>query len=142
MTTDNIVKNDIIDILLSDSRLSFRAIAKKLKISTTTVSKIVKELEDSGIILGYTTILDWEKLGYDSTLCLQISVNNNAEINKVGAALRNIPELKQVLYTTGDTTFSVYAVCKDTKMVTQLIEQLRSIPGIEKVVPHTVLKVF
>jgi DNA-binding Lrp family transcriptional regulator len=142
MTTDGKVKEEILSILLADSRKSFRAIANELEISTTTVSKIVKELEDSGIIIGYTTLLDWHKMGYDSTLCIQVSIRNDADIDKVGTALRNNPDLKQVFYTTGDTTFSAYAVCKNTKKATELIENLRAIPGIDRIVPNTVLKIF
>jgi DNA-binding Lrp family transcriptional regulator len=142
MTMDSSIKEEILTILISDSRKSYRTIAKELNISTTTVSKIIKELKDDGIILGYTTLIDWQKLGYDSTLCIQVSITNSADIDEVGNSLRKIPSLKQVFYTTGDTTFSAYAVCKDTKMATDLLEQLRSIQGIERIVPHTVLKIF
>jgi DNA-binding Lrp family transcriptional regulator len=69
-------------------------------------------------------------------------VKHDADIDKVGNALRKIESLKQVFYTTGDATFSAYAVCKDTKTATVLLEELRSIPGIEKIIPHTVLKIF
>lgn len=142
MTTEPEVKEKILGMLISDSRKSFRTIAKELKISTTTVSKIVKELEESGIILGYTTLIDWQKLGFDSTLCIQVSITKEADIDQVGTSLRKLPSLKQVFYTTGDTTFSAYAVCKNTQKATELLEKLRTINGIEKIVPHTVLKIF
>ena len=130
------------ELLLADSRKSFRAIASELNISTTTVSKIVKDLESDGIILGYTTLLNWQKLGFDSTLCLQLSVTKDADIDKVGTTLRELPEFKQIFYTTGDSTFSAYAVCKNTEMAAKLIENLRSIQGIDRIIPHTVLKMF
>jgi len=142
MATNQNIKEQILAILMEDSRKSFRTIANELKISTTTVSRIVKEFEDSGIILSYSTLIDWRKMGYDSTLCLQLIVANDADIDKVGTQLRKIPALKQVFYTTGDATFSAYAVCKDTEEATVLLEKVRSINGIEKIVPHTVLKIY
>lgn len=142
MATDKNIKEQILAILMEDSRKSFRTIANELKISTTTVSRIVKEFEDTGIILSYSTLIDWRKMGYDSTLCLQLIVANDADIDSVGAQLRKIPALKQVFYTTGDATFSAYAVCKDTEEATVLLEKVRSINGIEKIVPHTVLKIY
>ena len=142
MVTENSIKEKILAILMSDSRKSFRAIAKELNISTTTVSKIVKEFEDSGTIQGYTALIDWRKLGYDSTMCLQVGVTPEANIDKVGKALKALPALKQVFYTTGDANFSAYAVCKDTEEAAQLLVQLRNILGIERVVPHTVLKIY
>jgi DNA-binding Lrp family transcriptional regulator len=142
MTKDNKVKEKILQILLDDSRKSFRTLASELNISTTTVSKIIKELEDEKIITGYTTLIDWHKLGYDATLCLQVSVVPEADIDKVGKALCKIPAVKQVFYTTGDTNFSAFAVCRDTEEATSLLEKLRHVSGIQRVVPHTVLKTF
>ena len=142
MVTDAMVKEKILTILMEDSRRSFRAIAKELNISTTTVSRIVQEFEDAGIIIGYTTLIDWHKLNYDATLCLQISIVPGADVDQVGGSLRKIPAVKQVFYTTGDSTFSAYAVCKNTEEATTVLEELRNITGIERIVPHTVLKTF
>lgn len=142
MVTDNSIKVRILSLLMKDSRKSFRTIAKELNISTTTVSRIVKEFEDNNIILGYTTLIDWQKLNYDSTLCLQIFVTPGADIDQVGNSLRSMAAVKQVFYTTGDATFSAYAVCKDTTEAADLLGQLRIIGGIERVVPHTVLKIY
>ena len=136
------VKEQIAELLMSDSRRSFRAIAKELNISTTTVSRVVKELEDAGVILGYNTIIDWHKLGYDSTLCLQINVTSDGNVDTIGTQLRDIPAIKQVFYTTGDATFSAYAVCKNTEEAAALLEKMRKLSGIERIVPHTVLKTF
>jgi len=142
MTTDVKVKEQILSLLINDSRLSFRTIAKKLSISTTTVSRIIKLLEDGGVIQGYTTLIDWSKFGYDAALCLQISVTPEADIDSVGSAIRDIKAVKQVFYTTGDATFSAYAVCKDTAEAAEVLEKLRHLAGISRVVPHTVLKMY
>ena len=142
MATNKNTKEKILTILMSDSRKSFRAIAKELNISTTTVSRLVNELEDEGMILGYTTLIDWQKLGYDSTLCLQVGITPGADTEKVGNDLKSIPSVKQVFYTTGDMTFSAYAVCKNSEDAAEVLKKLRKIAGIERVVPHTVLKAF
>jgi Lrp/AsnC family leucine-responsive transcriptional regulator len=136
------MREKILSTLMHDSRKSFRTIASELNISTTTVSRIVKELENEGIILGYTTFIDWNKFGYESTLCILISISRDADTNLVGKQIKQIGAVKQVFYTTGDTTFSAYATCKNTEEAAFLIEELRRIEGIEQVVGHTVLKIF
>ena len=90
MTVNNELKRKILSLLIADSRRSFRTIAKELNISTTTVSKIVKELENTGIIVGYCALVDWQKIGYDSTLCLQITVASDANVDSVGSSVKNI----------------------------------------------------
>lgn len=142
MVKNKKLKEKILVMLMADSRKSFRTIAKEQNISTTTVSRIVKELEDTGIILGYTALIDWHKIGYDSILCLQVNVTYNANVDKVGSKLRKIQAIKQVFYTMGDATFSAYAVCKNTEETAALLEELRTVSGVERVVPHTVLKTY
>jgi DNA-binding Lrp family transcriptional regulator len=142
MTTSKEVKEKILTLLISDSRKSFRNIAKELDISTTTVSRIVKDLEDENVILGYSTMVDWNKMGYDSTLCIMVTITPDADTDNVGKTIKDIPAVKQVFYTTGDTTFSAYAVCKNTEEAATVLQELRRVKGVEQVVGHTVLKIF
>ncbi|UCH88628.1 MAG: Lrp/AsnC family transcriptional regulator [Thermoplasmata archaeon] len=142
MATSKEIKSKILSILISDSRKSYRTIANELGISTTTVSRIVKDLEDEGVILGYTTMVDWNKLGFDSTLCIQVNIAPEADTIEVGNKIKNINAIKQVFYTTGDTTFSAYAVCKNSQDAATVLEELRRVKGVEQVVGHTILKIF
>jgi DNA-binding Lrp family transcriptional regulator len=132
----------VVLMLLENSRKSFREIAKELKVSTTTISNIVKELEQKGIILKYTMKVDWHKIGYNSIFCVQLVTSPDADMNNVGMKLRKIPSLKEIFYTTGDMSFSAYVVSKNNEEATSTIQKLRDIPGIERVIPHLVLKVY
>jgi DNA-binding Lrp family transcriptional regulator len=135
-------KEKILSILISNSRKSYRTIAKELGLSTTTVSRIIQDLEEKGVILGYTTLIDWNKLGFDSTLCIQINISPDAEPNNVGKKLKDITAVKQVFYTTGETTFSAFAVCKNTEEAAAVLGELRNVKGVDQVIGHTVLKIF
>jgi Lrp/AsnC family transcriptional regulator for asnA, asnC and gidA len=139
--TDKIPER-ILAILLTNSRISFREIAKKLKVSTTTISRAVKELEEEGVILGYTLVVDWKKLGYGSALCVNIMTKPDADFDDVGKRLRKIPQVKEIFYTTGNTGFSVYVVCRDTEEATATISEISRIAGVERVVSHMVLKSY
>jgi DNA-binding Lrp family transcriptional regulator len=136
------MKFKILELLLNDARLSHREIAATLGISPTTVGKVLKGLEDDGVIQGYTTLVDWSRLGYDSVMCLQLAASPNADIDGVGRVLKDMPAVKQVFYTMGDMTFACYAVCKDNKEAAELIKNLGKVDGIERLVCHTVLRQF
>jgi DNA-binding Lrp family transcriptional regulator len=142
MKANEDLREKVLSILMDNSRKSFREIAKELKASTTTISNTVKELERDGAILRYTLKVDWRKLGYNSIFCVQIATTPDADIDSVGKNLRKMPSLKEVFYTTGDMSFSAYVVSKDNEETTSTIQMLRDIPGVERVVPHLVLKVF
>ena len=136
------LKQQVLEALTQDSRTSCRSMAESFSASTTTVSKVVKGLEEEGIIIGYNCQVDWHKLGYDSMMCLQIATAKGADLEKIGKALKRLPAIKQVFYIMGDTTYAAYAVCKDHQEAAQVLEDIRKISGVEKVVSHVVLKVF
>lgn len=142
MRNNENLSEKVVSLLLNNSRRSFREIAKELKVSTTTISNIVKELEHKGVILKYTLKVDWHKLGYNSIFCVQMVTYPDADMNNVGMRLRKIPSLKEIFYTTGDMSFSAYVVSKNNEEATSTIQKLRDIPGIERVIPHLVLKVY
>ena len=142
MAYDDGLKFEILELLMDDARLSHREIAGKLGVSPTTVGKVLKSLEEEGVIQGYTTMVDWSRLGYDSVMCLQLAASPGAEIEKVGAVLKEIGAVKQVFYTMGEMTFACYAVCKDNHEAAELMKKLGKIDGIEKLVCHTVLRQF
>jgi len=55
---------EILKILAPDSRISVLEISNKLKITPKTVTSRIKQLEKNRIIIGYRTMFDLEKLGY------------------------------------------------------------------------------
>jgi DNA-binding Lrp family transcriptional regulator len=54
----------ILKLLAEDSRMPVIEIAKKTNLTPKTVAKKIKELEMKKIIVGYRTMFDLEKLGY------------------------------------------------------------------------------
>ena len=65
----------ILNILLRNSRKSFRDIAKELSISAATVITHVKELEKKGIIKRYTTEISFMKLGYEFKAIIEMRIS-------------------------------------------------------------------
>jgi len=55
---------EILKLLAPDSRISVLDISTKLKITPKTVTSRIKQLEKNKIIIGYRTMFDLEKLGY------------------------------------------------------------------------------
>jgi len=62
----------ILNILRSNARTPFLSIAKKLKVSESTVRNRVSNLENQGIIKKYSTIVEPSKIGYDSVAIVGI----------------------------------------------------------------------
>jgi len=72
----------ILSILNENARANFVSISNKVSLTPNGIIKRVKNLEKRGIIEGYTTSIDWEKLDYE-WFGLQIKLTKfNEETNK------------------------------------------------------------
>lgn len=91
----------ILNVLIDNSRLSYRQIAKKLKTSVATIMNHVKKLEEKEVIKRYTTDLDYYKLGFDIKVLIQLRISKG----KLFEVERKISKHKSV--------FAVYDVTGD-----------------------------
>jgi len=88
-----------------------RSLGDELDVSVTTVSNHLRDLEEEGVIRGYTPIVDYDKLGYDVTAVLQLKVEGSA-LPDVTEKLRQEKQMVSVYEVTGD--YDVIAIGKFT----------------------------
>lgn len=65
---------EILSVLRTDARLSFRQIAKKLRVHPTTVISRIGKMEKSGVIRGYGAHTDLTRLGYEFMGVVQLKI--------------------------------------------------------------------
>ncbi|MFC7082159.1 HTH-type transcriptional regulator Lrp [Halorussus caseinilyticus] len=130
MTYENLDAK-LVNALLGDGRASLRSLAEDLDVSVTTVSNHLKDLEDQGIIDGYTPKVDYDALGYDVTAIVQLKVEGNA-LPSVTENLRNHDQMISVYEVTGD--YDIIAVGKftDTDGMNRGIKTLLNDPDIKE----------
>jgi DNA-binding Lrp family transcriptional regulator len=122
MTYENLDAK-LINALLGDGRASLRSLAEELDVSVTTVSNHLKDLEEEGVVNGYTPRIDYDELGYDVTAILQLKVEGSS-LPEVTDRLESLEQMVSVYEVTGD--YDVIAVGKflDTDHMNQLIKTL------------------
>jgi len=108
MTYENLDAK-LINALLGDGRASLRSLAEELDVSVTTISNHLSDLEEQGVIRGYTPIVDYDELGYDVTAILQLKVEG-AELPNLTDRLESHKQMTSVYEVTGE--FDVIAVGK------------------------------
>jgi len=82
----------ILNILVDSSRLSLRQIAKKADVSVATVMHHINKMERENIIRKYTAKLDYEKIGYDIEVIIEIRISKGKllEVEKKIAVHPNV----------------------------------------------------
>ena len=130
MTYENLDAK-LVNALLGDGRASLRSLAEDLDVSVTTISNHLSDLEDEGVIQGYTPIIDYDELDYDVTAVIQLKVEGHA-LPDITDSLRAHRQMISVYEVTGD--YDVIAVGKftDTDGMNDQIKALLTDPDIKE----------
>ena len=128
----------ILQGLLEDARFSSRQIAKKVGVSVGTVLSRTKKMERDGIIKGYSVILDHEKLGYELTVVMEITVSKGRLV-EMEEEIAKIPNVCSVYDVTGLTDAVIIAKFKGREELGQFTKRLLALPYIERTNTHVVL---
>lgn len=128
----------ILQAYLSDSRISYRELAHKLSVSTTTVQSRTSKLEKAGIIRGYSALFDHEKVGYQLTAITEISVAKG-KLLELEREVAKLPQVLAVYDVTGLTDAMVIAKFKSREELSKFTKTLLAMPFIERTNTHIVL---
>ena len=130
--------NKVLSEYLSDSRQSYREVAKKVGVSSGTVASRVRELEERGIVRRYTLLLDYEKLGYELTAITEIIVSGGKMLG-IGEEIAKMGQTCGVYNITGDSDIMVVGKFKTRKELSNFTKKILTIPNVERTKTHLVL---
>lgn len=124
--------------LLTDARFSSRQIAKNVGVSVGTVLSRIKRMEDEGIIMGYSVLLDHEKLGYELTVVTEITVSKG-RLTETESEIAKITNVCGVYDVTGLTDAIIIAKFRSREDLGKFTKTLLALPYIERTNTHVVL---
>lgn len=128
----------ILRMLTLDGRLSSRQLAKKCGVSIGTALSRIRKMENEGIIKGYSTLLDHEKIGYELTVVTEITVSKGRLLEMENEIAR-IPNVCCVYDVTGLTDAFIIAKFKNREELSRFTKRLLSLPYVERTNTHVVL---
>jgi DNA-binding Lrp family transcriptional regulator len=122
MTYENLDAR-LINALLGDGRASLRSLAEELDVSVTTVSNHLRDLEDEGVIRGYTPIVNYDALEFDVTAMIHLKVEGSA-LPEITERLRTRKQMISVYEVTGDYDIIAIGKFRDTDGMNRQIKEL------------------
>lgn len=116
---------------MDDSRLSLRKIAKKAGISPATAMGRIRRLEKGGCIKRYSALLDYELLGYDIDVLIDIKISKGKlfELERKLAKSRNV---FAVYDCTGEFDAAVLARFKNRRAMDAFLKKIQKYDFIER----------
>lgn len=138
--------NNILKLLEDDARLTDKQLAIMLDRDENDIKNEISELEKSGTIVGYKTIIDWEKTDRDSVTAMievKLTPQRDRGFDRVAEKIYNYPEVQAVYLMSGAYDLSVLIEGKTMKEVAFFVSQkLSTIEAVTSTATHFVLRKY
>jgi len=131
----------IVEELMRNARASSREIARRLKISASTLIQRVERLEREGIIKGYSANLDFSRLGYDYMGVIEITFRKGSLL-EVQHKIAGMIGVSAVYDITGGSDSVVIVKTKSRVELSKLVKSILAIPEVERTNTHIILNVI
>lgn len=111
------IDGKILELLQQNSRISNQDIANKVGSSVSSVWRRINALEEAGVIQGYGLTVSPEKMGYQETILLQISLQRHSDdyIEQFIALVESVPEILECYATTGEYDYVLKVLATDMR---------------------------
>ena len=139
----NAIDRQILENLQNDARMRNVELAEKVGLSPSPCLRRVGNLEETGVIRGYATLVDAEAVGLPVSVFVSVTLEKQIEkaLEKFEKEIRARPEVMECYLMTGDADYLLRVVTADLGAYERfLIEHLTRIPGVASIKSSFALK--
>lgn len=131
----------LLSALQSEGRSPNAALAERVGLSASQVSRRLARLEDDGVVERYAALLRPEAIGLTVLAFSAVSLERQAEqMDAFEAAVTRFPEIQECFSVTGEADFMLRIVARDLKAFADFLSQhLLRVPGVRAVRSSIVL---
>jgi len=138
------MRKEILELLETDSKLTPYQIATMLGMDKSKVEKEIEAMEEEGIILQYSTLINWEKIGVEQVSALidvKVTPQRGVGFDDIAERIYRFPEVRSVMLMSGSYDLSVEVTGRNIKEVAQFVSQkLATLEHVQSTMTHFVLK--
>lgn len=122
---------EILALLVRDARLSYRVLGLAVGLSSNATADRVRRLQKSGVIKGFTTLID-NAMAAGDELTVYIDVRLRADQNSddFEAALTRLASVTEAVHVTGGFDYLLRADVSDAAALDRLIRELKRTAGV------------
>jgi len=138
--------DELLKLLRDDASLTPAQIASRLNLAEAEVETQIKNLESNGVILGYRTVINEEKLEVDivrAVIEVKITPEREGGFDRLATRIARFNEVRSCYLMSGGYDLMVVVEDTDLKAVSAFVsEKLATIQGVISTVTHFMLKPY
>lgn len=140
------MRNEILELVEKNGRLSAAEIAVMLATDAATVEGMLATLEAEGVILGYSAVIDWEKTERESVTAyieVKVTPQRGQGFDKVAERIYQYPQVRSCNLMSGGYDLFVAVEGRTMKEVALFVsEKLAPIEFVLSTSTHFVLRKY
>ena len=137
---------EILEILEGNSKTTTEQIAAMLNKNVDEVGNAIKKFEEDNVIVGYNTLIDWEKTSKETVTALlevKVTPQRGQGFDKVAERIYRYPQVKACYLMSGGFDLTVIIEGKTMKEVALFVaEKLAPLDSVLSTSTHFVLRKF
>ncbi|MCF6350060.1 MAG: Lrp/AsnC ligand binding domain-containing protein [Flavobacteriaceae bacterium] len=123
----------ILKHLVQDARTPILKIARDVGVSGAAIHQRLRKLEASGLIAGSKFVLNPKILGYKSLAFVGIFLDVSIQYKEAIKRLKEIDEVIESHYTTGNYAIFIKILCRDNEHLMQVLNhKIQKINGVAR----------
>src|SRR5918997_2414797 len=133
----------ILGQLQKEGRTTNQQLAEDVGMSTSACWRRVRALEETGVIVGYSALVDREKAGFATSAILHVSLERHDSkfVDEFVSRVTERAEVLECFATTGDADYHLRVVVRDMKAYNEFLDGFMfRLPGIRTVRTNVILK--
>ena len=138
--------DELLKLLREDASLTPAEIANRLNQAEADVEAKIKEHETNGVILGYRTVLNEEKLDVEivrAVIEVKITPEREGGFDRVALRISQFNEVASCYLMSGAYDLLVIVEGRDLRAVSTFVaEKLATMPGVISTATHFILKPY
>lgn len=126
----------LLRLLQQDARMTNTALAARVNLSESACLRRVRALEESGLIEGYTALVDQQRAGFAVNVFVNITLDRQSQtgLEAFESAVRRIPEVMECYLMTGEHDYLLRLVVSDLADFERIHNQhLTRLPSVARV---------
>ena len=141
-----VLQRDILKLLTEDARLTPAKIAAMLSVDEGQVKANIQELEESGVLVKYTAIVNNEKAEdtlVEALIEVKVTPKKKEGFDGIAKQIASFPEVKAVYLMSGAYDLAVFIEDRTLQQVARFVsEKISTFDGVLSTATHFILKKY
>lgn len=140
------LEKDILNVLTEDARIPAKKIAAMLSVDEAQVKACIADMEESGLLVKYTAIVNSEKaddLLVEALIEVKVTPKKKEGFDGIAKQIASFPEVKAVYLMSGAYDLAVFVEDRTLQQVSRFVsERISTFDGVLSTATHFILKKY